>query len=939
MAFAHTGKATKFKSIRDTIIQLDSTNKFPRITAKLKKSKRTSNGKNDTIPKVIAGDTIKKDTSKKTNAPGRINFTSDTSKRGILLDTLNRRSGPDTSKNGEPDIKEVADSSFNNIKTGVSYRIGNARVTYGDFELDAEYIRIDRKNHLIYASGLKDKRTGRYIGRPISKQGKDSPITSDSLLFNYETKRGLIFNPFTQQDGNYISHGEAKKLNEDEVAYHNIIFSACDKPSRGETPDYGIVITKGIGEKNRIISGPAYLEIEGVPLPIGIPFGFFPKPNTRASGIMLPTFGEDATLGFFLRDFGYYIGLSDYADLTNLGTYYSNGSYEVSSSLNYMNRYKYNGNLTLAYSSHNYGLAGDPPHKDFHINWQHAQNPNASPGSTFSASVNAGTSSFYQNNPASTGYNLQQLTQNNLRSSISYSRTWAGTPFNLTTSIDHSQDLTNKTVSLTLPNVNFSMASINPFDSKDQVSEKKWYQKITLAYNMRATNTLTNVPESELFKSETLTKRMQNGIEHQIPLGLSLNIFNYFQFNISVNYDERWYFQSINKHYARADSLATDTIPGFKRAGQYNFNTGLSTKLYGTLNFKKGKLEAIRHVITPNISFGYSPDYSSLDRPYNRIIVSNATVPYPVIYQRYSIFSNSSIGYPQGGTQAGLNFSVDNNVEAKFRAKSTDTSQTAKKVQLLQSLSFSTFYNFAADSFKLTPISVSGHTGLFGDKVNVTFGGTFDPYVTKVYDTIANGRVFAYPRKFNRYTWLDGKIPKLTNFNFSISGTLNPAAFHPSANNNNNVMPGAYNPNMPNTMANVTEAQRQSLALLNSDPSAYVDFNIPWNLVMNYNFSYGDNYVSSSHVNTIMLSGDFSLTPKWKVQFNTNYDLQARQLSSATSFAIYRDLHCWDLSINWLPFGFYKSYNITLKVKSDILQALKLSKRSDYTSNANFNSY
>ncbi|MCC8426978.1 putative LPS assembly protein LptD [Mucilaginibacter sp. UR6-11] len=898
IAYAHKGRAIVNKGIADTIIKIDSA-RFPKLT-KDKKSKGTSAVKNDTTRKLIARDTTKKNSD---------------------LDT---------------EIKDIADSSYNDLKTGISYRIGNARVTYGDFELDAEYIRIDRKRHLIYASGLKDKKTGRYIGRPISRQGKDEPITSDSLLFNYETKRGNTWNIFTQQDGNYISHGKAKKLNEEEIALSDVIFSACDKPMHGEDPDYGIVITRGIAEQKRIISGPAYLEIEGIPIPIGIPFGFFPKQNTRSSGIMLPTFGEDATLGFFLRDFGYYLGLSDYADLTNLGTYYSNGSYEVSSSLNYQKRYKYNGDLTLSYGSHNYNLPGDPPRRDFHIAWQHAQNPNASPGSTFSASVNAGTSSFYQNNPASTGYNLQQLTQNALRSSISYSKTWAGTPFNLTTSLSHSQDLTLKTVSLELPNVNFSMSSINPFDSKDRVDEQKWYQKITVAYNMTATNRINNVPESELFKSETLTKRMQNGIQHQIPVGLNFNILRYFQFNVNANYTERWYFQSISEHYARADSLATDTVPGFKRVGNYNMSAGLSTKIYGTINFKNSKLKAIRHVITPNIGFSYSPDYSGLDRSYNRLIVSNATVPYPVVYQRYSIFNNSVYGGPGGGRQAGMSLSVDNNIEAKFRPKSTDTAQVDKKVQLLQSLSFSTFYNFAADSFKLTPISVSGHTGLFNDKINVTFSAGFDPYISKVYDTIANGQIAAYLRRFNRYTWQDGQIPKLTNFSFSVSGSLNPAVFHPSPNGSNNVI-GGYGANNPNTLATATPEQRQSLALLNSDPSAYVDFNIPWNLVINYNFSYANNYVNSTRANTIMLSGDLSLTPKWKIQFNTNYDLAARQLSSATSFAIYRDLHCWDLSINWVPFGYYKSYNVTLKVKSAILQALKLSKRSDYTNNANFN--
>ncbi|TSJ39460.1 LPS-assembly protein LptD [Mucilaginibacter corticis] len=899
IAFAHKGRATINKRVSDTIIPIDSA-KYPKLYNKGKKSKVSSARKNDTSRLVIANDTTKK---------------------GVAADTT--------------EIKDIADSSYNDVKTEISYRIGNARVTYGDFELDADYIRIDRKNHLIYASGRRDPKTGRYIGRPISKQGKDSPLTSDSLLFNYETKKGLVHNVFTEQDGNYISHGQAKKLNEDEVAYHNIIFSACDKPSKGEDPDYGIVITRGIGEKTHIISGPAYLEIEGIPIPIGIPFGFFPKPNTRSSGVLLPTFGEDATYGFFLRDFGYYLGFGDYADLTNLGTYYSNGSYEVSSSLDYMKRYKYNGNLTLSYSSHNNGLPGDPAAKDFHINWQHSQNPNASPGSTFSASVNAGTSSYFQNNGASLGYNLQQLTQNALRSSIAYSRTWDGTPFNLTTSISHSQDLTAKTVSLELPNINFSMSSINPFDSKDRVGEQKWYQKITLSYNMTATNKINNVPETELFTSETLTKRMQNGIQHQIPVGLSFNVLKYFQFNVNANYTDRWYFQTIREHYARADSLVTDTVPGFRRVGNYNLGAGLSTKIYGMVTFKNSKLMAIRHIITPSIGFSYSPDYSSLDRSYNQLIVSNATVPYPVVYQRYSIFNNSVYGGPASGRQAGISFNIDNNLEAKLRPKSTDTSQTPSKIQLLQSLSLSSFYNFAADSFKLQPISFSGHTSVLHDKVNISFNGVLNPYVTYIRDSISNGQITTYARQINRYTWQDGKLPKLTQFGFSVSGSLNPASFHPSTNNNNN-LPG-YNPNMPNTLANATDAQRQSLALLNSDPYAYVDFNIPWNLVINYNFSFSDAYFRSTRSNTVMLSGDFSLTPKWKVQFNTNYDLVARQISSATSFAIYRDLHCWDLSVNWVPFGYYKSYNVTLKVKSAILQALKLSKRSDYTSNTNFN--
>ncbi|MDF2435203.1 MAG: hypothetical protein JWP44_4834, partial [Mucilaginibacter sp.] len=791
------------------------------------------------------------------------------------------------------------------------------------FELDADYIRLDRKTHLIFAKGSYDPKTKRYVGRPISKQKNEDPLTSDSLLFNYATKKGMIYNPSTKQQENYITHGQVKKLNNDEVAYRNIIFTTCDKPD----PDFGIVITRGIGEKKQIVSGPAYLEIEGVPIPIGIPFGFFPKQDTRTSGFILPSPGEDAKLGFYLRNFGYYVGISDYADLTNTASYYSNGSFEVNSILDYMDRYKYSGNLSLAYGSHNYALPGDPFTKDFNITWSHSQNPNAHPGSTFSASVNAGTSTFYQNDPNITGFNLTALTSNTLRSSIAYGRTWAGTPFNLTVSLSHSQDLTNKTITLELPTFNFSMATISPFDSKDRVTEQKWYQKITVGYNLTGTNRINAVPESQLFQSSTLTKKMQNGLQHTIPIGLNLNVLKYFQFNTSVNYTEQWYFQTIRKHYARADSLVTDTVPGFQRAGEYSLSAGFSTKLYGTLNFKNGRLRAIRHVMTPTISFSYRPDYTSLNYGFNKSIVSTATIPYPVIYQQYSIYEQSIYGGPSGGRQAGLNFSLDNSIEAKVRPKSTDTSTTDKKITILQDLNISTFYNFAADSFRLSPIAFSGHTALFHDRLNLSFGGTLNPYTVSVRDSIqAGGQIHSYAVYSKNYSFQDGRLPTLTSFNISASISLNPAVFHPHPQTQNGM----------NALQNINPQQAQRLAAINSDPMAYVDFNIPYNISLNYSFTYTNNYTNTFNTNTLMITGDVNITPKWKVQYNTNFDLRVRQLSSATSFSIYRDLHCWDLAIQWLPFGYYKSYNVTLRVRSTILQDLKLSKKSDYTNSQYF---
>ena len=347
--------------------------------------------------------------------------------------TVKPKTQNDTTKknNGlQSEVKTHAeDSTREDSKHEIIYLYGKARVTYEDFELDADYIMVDRKNKIMFARGSIDPETKRYIGRPISKQKKDKPIICDSLRFNYETKKGKLYNPYTDQEGDFITNGQIKKLNDDETAVRNVLFTTCDLPY----PDthFGIVITKGIIEKNRIVSGPAYLEIEGVPIPLVIPFGFFPKPDQKASGVILPTFGEDATLGFYLRNFGYYVALNDYMDLTNEGTLYSKGSYEIAETFRYLSRYEYQGTLVLNYGSHNYGLEGDPPTKDFNIQWSHTQNPNASPGSTFSASVNAGTSSFYRNNPATTSYNLQALTQNNLTSSISYTRTWAGTTVQL----------------------------------------------------------------------------------------------------------------------------------------------------------------------------------------------------------------------------------------------------------------------------------------------------------------------------------------------------------------------------------------------------------------------------------------------------------------------------------------------------------------------------
>ncbi len=838
-----------------------------------------------------------------------------------VLDTTKRK------KEGlDDEVKSIArDSSIADNGNGIAYLWGAARVTYVDFALDADFIRVDKKHNLVFASGRMNPKTHQYEGRPNFVQKGESPISADSLVYNYVTKKAKIYNVVTDQDGDYLSGGQAKRLNDAETAFRDVLFSTCNLPY--PNTHFGIVIKKGIAEKHQIISGPAYLEIEGVPLPLFLPFGFFPKPDQKSSGFILPTFGEDNQLGFYLKGFGYYLAFNDYLDLTTTGTYYTKGSYELNATSHYLKKYKYQGTLILGYGSHKYGLETDPPARDFNITWTHSQDPAANPGTTFSASVNAGTSSYYQNSPAQSGYNLQALTQNNLRSSISYGKTWPGSPFNFTASLGHSQDITKKTVTLELPTFSLNMTTLSPFEKKDQTGDKKWYQNLTIGYSLQGTNKLNAIPESELFTANTFSKKLQNGFQQQIPIALNLTVLRYLQFNSSISYNERDYFQTIRKHYARgsisgADSLVTDTVQGFKRAGDYSISTGFSTKVYSMLQFK-GKIKAIRDVITPSVSFQYRPDFADPKYGYYNTIVSNATIPYPYTFQTYSIFEQSVYGGPGGGKSAGLSLSVNNDIEAKVRASSSDTSGKDRIIPLIQGLSFSTFYNFVADSLKLSPISFSGHTALFNQKLGISFGGVLNPYVTQIRDSVSAGRVIRYAHTINQYTWQQGSLPMLTSFNVSASMSFSSKSIK-------------SNPQGPqqnaNTLQGMNATQAEKLAMINPYANAFVDFNVPWSINASYSFFYSNTGVSTSVGNTVQISGDLSITPKWKVTYSSGIDLRAGQVSTS-SIGIYRDLHCWDMSFQWIPFGYYKYYSVDLKVKASILQDLKLSKRRDYYNN------
>lgn len=835
-------------------------------------------------------------------------------------------------------------------KKNIIQLYGDARVIYDEFKLDAAYIRFDSKNNTIFARGIKNDK-GKYISRPVFKMGQEGASSADSISYNTKLAKGVVYGVATEQEGGFFSGGIAKIQPDEEIHSMGQTFSTCNLAE----PHFGIHFTKAIITKNQIITGPVYLEFERIPIPLGLPFAFFPKPNKKSSGFILPTPGEDATKGFNLSNGGYYIALNDYWDAKLTGNIFTNGSYDLSLATNYTKRYSYNGNFNLAYSSTRNGLEGTPeytPQKNFHIAWTHSQNPLARPGTTFSASVNAGTSTYFRTTGAMNTNDFNQIAQNTLSSSIAYGKVFGNGLFNLTSALTHSQETSAKTITLTLPSVSLNMSTINPFDRKDRVGTQKFYQKLTVGYSLEAKNTVSD-KESLVFAKGGLN-RFQNGMQHTIPVSLPFNVLQFLNFNSSVNYTEKWYFQSIEKRVIRlanSDSTAIDTLNGFKRAGEYNLNIGLSTKLYAKKEFKKpiGNISAIRHVITPNIGFSYKPDFSASNYGYykNQVYYTNDIRPgksVPIANDgseiirgtdgkplKYSIFEQGIFGGPSAGKYAGLNFSVDNNVELKILSDKDTTGTGTRKIPIIQGLTFASSYNFVKDSLKLAPISFSGRSQ-FTEKLGFNFSGVLSPYVVRNVQTVYNSgstqSVSSAYTEIDRYLWQDGKLPRLTSFNFSFDYSLNPDALK-GRNKNMDALKDATD---KTNNGNKTQEQIDQLAAISRDPNAFVDFNVPWNIALGYSFNYNNALglkETRSVSNTLSFNGDFNLTPKWKVQFTSGYDFMRSEVSP-TSFSIYRDLHCWDLSATWVPFGQYQSYSIDIKVKASILQDLKLSKRKGF---------
>jgi len=826
---------------------------------------------------------------------------------------------PTTTEIDAPIDYEADDSLIFDLENDKVYLYGNGFVTYQDIELRAAYIELDRARDVVFARGALDT-LGREIGKPVFKEGSES-FESKTLTYNFKTKKGIIKGVVTEQEGGYLHSGITKKHENGEIHVKNGKYTTCDL----EDPHFYVALTKAkVIPDDKIVSGPAYLVMADIPLPIALPFGFFPNQKSRSSGILIPEYGEERNRGFFFRNGGYYLALSDYFDARITGDIYTHGTWGVSLGSNYRVRYRFNGNLRARYYINVSGEKELPDYtrkKDYSITWSHSQDPKSNPSRTFNANVNMSSSSFDRNH----SFNANDYLTNTKQSSISYSKRWAGTPFNLSASMNHRQNSQTNSVDLNLPKMNFNMNRIYPLKRKNRAGKAKWYENIELSYKAMLDNQIRTT-DSLLFTS-AVWDDMNNAFKHDIPLSTQIRPFNNFFISPSLQYSGVLYSKHIEKRWeenyydAELDStyatLITDTIRGLRYAHSYlpSISLGLNPKIYGMYVFKNtnSRIEAIRHVMTPSVSFSYTPDMTGVTPDYYRKVQVDTLGN----MREYSLFEQEIYRTPTlPGRSGSVNIRLSNNIEMKVRSTS-DTVQTSKKVKILENLSFSTNYNLFADSLKWSPITMSGRTRL-ANKVDLTFGGTFDPYALS-----EDGR------KINKAEITEtGKLARLTRFNFSINASLNSRAQESPAEET------GPRQSMPEGIP----VSKQGIPMENDEEGGvpqefytgeYVDFSIPWNLSLRYNYNYTNTGMSKRVTQTFNFSGNVSLTEKWKIGFSSGYDFKLNKLTY-TSVNIYRDLHCWEMRLSWIPIGYHQSYSFQINVKSAILKDLKYEKRKSW---------
>ncbi len=848
-------------------------------------------------------------------------------------------------------------SAKDSINSSVDRKImrlyGDAQIKYGEIELEANEIIIDYQESTIFAQGREDS-TGRRVGFPVFTNGNEQYETRE-ILYNFKTKRARIKEVVTRQGEGLLHGAQVFKNENNEILSRHNAYTTCDLPD----PHFKVISTKSKAiPGDKVVSGPFYMEFNHVPVPLGFAFGMFPSKIQATSGIIVPTYGEESNRGFFLRGGGYYLNISDFIDLTVTGDVYSKGSNAVNFSSKYKKRYGYNGNFRLDLTNNRFSRNIEDKNisKDFRLTWSHS--PETKGTGRFSASVNAATSKFTNNNFLGVNVNPQNFRADNtttkMSSNVSYSKTFPLAGVTLGLNMRHTQDLQTRRVDLPLPDLSLNVNNIYPFRkiAKGVSSLENINIRITTVGTNQLTNSLGLQPKitngEEVIKDGrvvmvdsvadfnfknlgTFFKNSKKGVRHTLPLGTAVKVLKYFTLSPAINLNETWYFDKLEwgLDSTRTKAVPIDTIRGFNRITNYSFSASMNTRLYGMIFFKEGKrIQAIRHVINPSVSFSFQPDFTKNGNYFQKFqVIKNPSI----IANRHtgalagqlqpSDFSELVISRHQGyvygesvrGRSSTMGFGINNSIEMKVQGK-TDT--LARKISLLNSLSINSGYNFLAKEYKLAPFSIGANTNILDNKVNLNVNGTIDPYQYRL-DSVTEKTGRIYQTKIDRYVWKDKlSLGQLTSANFAFSTNLNPKANEKDQETKKAIV-----------QSGLDEADKKTL-LQNAD--AYVDFSIPWSLRLNYNLTYSkQGHLPSQIVQSIRFNGDFSLSEKWKISYNTGYDIETKEFTQ-TNFSLTRDLHCWTMSVNWVPFGQFQSYNFFIGVKSSLLKDLKLNRTRSF---------
>ena len=829
-----------------------------------------------------------------------------------------------------PAFSNAADSMISDFSNGrkLIYFYGATTVKYQDMELSANYMEYDMNEGIVYAHGVYDSLKGEWVGRPVMKQGSQT-YNMDEVRYNFNSRKARIKNMLTNdQDG--ILHGRDIKMMEDQsINLSHGMYTVCE----ADHPHYYVELSVGkvISQTKTTVFGPAHLVIEDVHLPfVGLPFGFIPKRPKRATGLLMPTFGEEEARGFYMRDLGMYFVFGDHIDLSVTGDYYTLGSWGIDVNSRYRVNYKFNGSLSMNYSNDQTGEKGSPDFfqtRNFGLRWSHTQDPKAHPGTSFTASVN------FQS-PSNSRYNsrsVNEAVQNQISSSISWSHNWNG-KFNLSINALHSQNSRDSSYTFTLPNITFSMSTIYPFKHKNRVGKERIYERISFGYNTTLQNKIS-FKASEFAMNRSFLDRFQNGMAHNFSIGLpNFQLLKYISFAPSVSYSQNWFFRKTEYEYnPETDKVEARQGPQFGTLGitqNYSMGASMSTRIYGTFNFgKHHRIQAIRHVISPSLSFSVSPDKATRANGYRTLVYHDASGEEKTY--EYNIYSGQMYSPPGRGKSATASLSIGNNLEAKVRDFADTTGTGTKKVKLIDQLSINTSYNFLADSLNMSNISMSMSTSLFG-KISISASAGFDPYA-----------ISDQGRRYNRFAVTAGQgLARLTNFSASASysisgkGTMNG---NDGTGRDGRGSAGAADYYQRIYYHPVTGEYIPDGWLYYTNP------NVPWSLNTSASFSMSRSYTYDKEMEklthkdritaTLSLSGNIKLTPKMSINMSSGYDFVAKRMTTTSLSATY-DLHCFNIAVSWIPTGNWKQYSFRIAANAAALaDLLRFKKTSSYWDN------